>query len=199
MSAVRSPGDVGIILTYRCHSGCKHCLYNSGPGWGMEAISRETLRHALETLASWEPPPQVHLTGGEPFIFFDLLLEGTRLAAGLGITVYAETGASWCTDDGAARDRFAALQEAGMAAVLISCSPFHAEKIPPVRTVRVAPSHRVAFPGRRSFLAAAFRLSKRAAHESQNVPTLLRVSGMLDSHNRNVSTQRPERSAETGG
>ena len=21
------PPDVGIILTYRCHSGCKHCLY----------------------------------------------------------------------------------------------------------------------------------------------------------------------------
>jgi hypothetical protein len=102
----------------------------------MEAMSREMLRQALETLADWDRPPQVHLTGGEPFIFFDLLLEGTRMAAELGITVYAETGASWCADEGAARERFVALRDAGMAAVLISCSPFHAERIPPERTLR---------------------------------------------------------------
>jgi hypothetical protein len=133
---IRPPRDVGIILTYRCHSGCRHCLYNCGPRWPNEFMSSDILRQALQTLSSWQRPPQVHLTGGEPFIFFDLLLEGTRMAAELGITVYAETGASWCTDDGTARERFAVLRDAGMAAVLISCSPFHAEKIPPERTLR---------------------------------------------------------------
>ncbi len=132
------PQDVGIILTYRCHSGCKHCLYNCGPGWDLEAMPVETLQRALETVAGWTRPPQVHLTGGEPFIFFDLLLEGTRIAADLGITVYAETSAAWCVDEKSARDRFAALRAAGLAAILISCSPFHAEKIPVVRTLRAA-------------------------------------------------------------
>jgi hypothetical protein len=33
-------------------------------------------------------------------------------------------------------DRFCALRESGLAATLISCSPFHAEKIPPIRTMR---------------------------------------------------------------
>ena len=136
MSSARQPNDIGIILSYRCHSGCKHCLYNSGPAWGMEAISSEMLRQALQTTLGWDRPPQIHLTGGEPFIYFDLLLEGTRIAADLGITVYAETSAMWCTDEEMARGRFAALRDAGMTAVLISCSPFHAEKIPPVRTVR---------------------------------------------------------------
>jgi hypothetical protein len=102
----------------------------------MEAISAETLRWPLETLAAWTNPPQVHLAGGEAFIFFDLLLEGTRMAAELGLTVYAETGAAWCVDEAKARDRFATLQDAGLAAMLISCSPFHAEKVPPVRTMR---------------------------------------------------------------
>jgi fermentation-respiration switch protein FrsA (DUF1100 family) len=45
------PEDVGIILTYRCHSGCKHCLYNCGPRWKNEAMSPETLRQALELSA----------------------------------------------------------------------------------------------------------------------------------------------------
>jgi hypothetical protein len=144
------PQDLGIILTYRCHSGCRHCLYNCGPGWRNEAMSPEMLRQALEALTVWPRPPQVHLTGGEPFLHFELLLEGARVARELGIWCYVETSASWCTDEDAAVERFTALREAGLQAVLISCSPFHAERIPPARTLRavraaleVFGSHRV--------------------------------------------------------
>ncbi|MBN1179424.1 MAG: radical SAM protein [Anaerolineae bacterium] len=130
------PDDVGIILTYRCHGGCKHCLYNCGPHRSNEAMSIETLRDALTAVTLWPQPPKVHLTGGEPFLHFDLLLEGTRIAADLGITCYVETSAAWCLDEAATTERFAALQDAGMQMVLISCSPFHAERIPPIRTLR---------------------------------------------------------------
>jgi len=130
------PEDVGIILTYRCHSGCKHCLYNCGPRWKNEAMSPETLRQALEAITMWPQRPQVHLTGGEPFLHFPLFLEGARVAAELGIVAYVETSASWCTDADEATERFRALREAGLQAVLISCSPFHAERIPPIRTMR---------------------------------------------------------------
>ncbi|HET92069.1 MAG TPA: radical SAM protein [Chloroflexi bacterium] len=133
---VLHPQDLGIILTYRCHSRCQHCLYNCGPGWGKEAMSPQQLRQALEQVLVWPQTPQVHLTGGEPFLHFPLLLEGTRMAAGLSIPVYVETSGSWCTDEGEAVERFVALREAGLQAVLVSCSPFHAERIPPARTVR---------------------------------------------------------------
>jgi hypothetical protein len=130
------PRDVGIILTYRCHSGCKHCLYNCGPGWEKEPMSPEALRQALEALAAWPESPQVHLTGGEPFLYFPLLVEAARLANELGIVSYVETSASWCLDRTQAVERFTELRHAGSQAVLISCSPFHAEHIPPVRTIR---------------------------------------------------------------
>jgi hypothetical protein len=135
---VLCPQDLGIILTYRCQSGCKHCLYNCGPRWEKEAMSPQALRQALEAIAIWPRTPQVHLTGGEPFLHFPLLLEGVHLATELGISSYVETSASWCTDETDAVERFARLQEAGLQAVLISCSPFHAEKIPPARTLRAA-------------------------------------------------------------
>ncbi len=133
------PQDVGIILTYRCHSRCRHCLYNCGPGRGQEAMSPERLRQALEQVLVWPQTPQVHLTGGEPFLHFSLLLEGAQIAAELSIPAYVETSGSWCTDaigDEGAVERFAALREAGLQAVLVSCSPFHAERIPPARTLR---------------------------------------------------------------
>ncbi len=130
------PKDLGIILSYRCHSGCKHCLYNCGPGWEKKAMSPEMLRQALEATLIWPRTPQVHLTGGEPFLHFSLLLEGTRIAAELGISVYVETSGGWCTDEDEAVERFSALRQAGLQAVLVSCSPFHAERIPPARTMR---------------------------------------------------------------
>jgi hypothetical protein len=130
------PRDVGIILTYRCQSGCKHCLYNCGPRWEREPITAEALGDALDAITLWSQPPQVHFTGGEPFLHFSLLLEGIRQAVRRNITCYVETSASWCIDDEDAIDRFAMLREAGLEAILISCSPFHAERIPPVRTLR---------------------------------------------------------------
>ncbi len=130
------PEDLGLILTYRCHSGCKHCLYNCGPRWEKEPISSSTLHEALEAVCTWTRRPQVHLTGGEPFLCFERLLEGTQVATELGLACYVETSASWCTDEAEAVERFTVLREAGLQAVLISCSPFHAERIPPLRTMR---------------------------------------------------------------
>jgi hypothetical protein len=114
------------------------CLYNCGPRWKKESMPPEMLRQALEAMAIWPQRPQVHLTGGEPFLHFDLLLEGTHIAAELGITVYLETSAAWCTDEEKAVEHFRALKEAGLQAVLISCSPFHAERIPAIRTILAA-------------------------------------------------------------
>jgi hypothetical protein len=98
-------------------------------------MSSETLREVLEAVTTWPRTPQVHFTGGEPFLHFELLLEGVRMAAQLGITSYVETSAQWCLDQREAVERFETLKNAGLHAVLISCSPFHAEKIPPVRTL----------------------------------------------------------------
>jgi hypothetical protein len=132
------PQDVGVILTYRCHGSCAHCIYNCGPRWKNEAMSPQMLRQALEAMAVWPQPPQVHLTGGEPFLHFDLLLEGTRIATELGIHAYLETSGAWCLDENEGLERFQALRDAGLQSVLISCSPFHAERIPPVRMLRAA-------------------------------------------------------------
>jgi hypothetical protein len=133
---ILSPRDIGIILSYRCHSACKHCLYNCGPGWEKEPMSSPTLREALEAVITWTDRPQVHFTGGEPFLHYDLLLQGVRIASELGVPRYVETSASWCIDYAEAVERLQALRDAGLQAILISCSPFHAEKIPPARTLR---------------------------------------------------------------
>ncbi len=128
------PSDLGLILSYKCQCECAHCLYNCGPTW-RDWMSPEEVQEALEATLHWEQPYQVHLTGGEPFLKFSLLLHAVEIATELGIPVYAETNAGWCVGETLVEERFTALQEVGPSALLISCSPFHAETIPPARTL----------------------------------------------------------------
>jgi len=162
---VLTPQDIGIILTYQCNSACKHCLYNCGPRWEREPMSQESLSEALDAVASWPRTPQVHLTGGEPFIHFDLLLYGVQEAVARGIACYVETSASWCMDDQETVARFQKLREAGLQAVLVSCSPFHAEAIPPVRTLRAIRAAMEVFGGRGLIIYQAEYLNLIQRHD----------------------------------
>jgi hypothetical protein len=98
-------------------------------------MSLETLEEALHAIKAWGHRFQIHLTGGEPFLNFPLLLESVQLVVQLGIPCYVETNASWCREEKDVLEKFATLREAGLNAMFISCSPFHAEKIPPARTL----------------------------------------------------------------
>jgi len=128
------PTDLGIILSYRCQCACKHCLYNCGPEWD-GWMSCQTLQEALLATRAWSQRFQIHFTGGEPFLNFPLLLEGVQMGTELGIASYAETNAGWCLSGSTTIRRFAALRDAGMSTILISCSPFHAESVPLARTL----------------------------------------------------------------
>ncbi|MCD6420954.1 MAG: hypothetical protein J7L17_00905, partial [Thaumarchaeota archaeon] len=72
------PISCGILLSYRCTSECRHCMYACSPRWGGDWISEPDLRKILSMLADWiAPAPSgrsgvgvnygLHFTGGEPF------------------------------------------------------------------------------------------------------------------------------------
>ena len=132
--AVLQPTDIGLVLSYRCSNACKHCVYNCGPNW-KDWISEADAANALGLIKTAFPDAQVHITGGEPFLNFPLLHSTVQFAAQLEIPVYVETNAAWAGDANTVKSRFEQLHDAGLQAVLISCSPFHAESIPLRRTL----------------------------------------------------------------
>ena len=99
-------------------------------------MSDTDILDALEAVQNWDHPLYIHITGGEPFLNFPLLLRTVKTATRMGIRSYAETNAEWCQDDDVVQERFEALRSAGLLAILISCSPFHAVAIPLIRTLR---------------------------------------------------------------
>ncbi len=75
---------------------------------------------------------RVHITGGEPFGNWELLIEVCRRAkaAGLGPLDKIETNAFWATDEKFVRSRLAELNAAGMERLCISTDPYHQQYVP---------------------------------------------------------------------
>jgi len=136
------PISCGILLSYRCTSECRHCMYACSPRWGGDWISEPDLRKILSMLADWiVPAPSgrsgvgvnygLHFTGGEPFLNYRLLVKAVNLAEELGIpSVFVETNSFWCADRERGAEMLEELKDAGLEGILISVNPFLVEYTP---------------------------------------------------------------------
>ena len=121
----------GIMFSYKCNCRCAHCLYACGPEWQGSMDVADAARIFEGLLETSEQLRGFHLAGGEPFLDFDRLLRIQRLANEFRIPIeYVETNAGWCLDDESTREKLEQLRDAGLQCVLVSCSPFHAERVP---------------------------------------------------------------------
>ena len=154
---VPEPVSAGIILSYKCTSSCRHCMFAGSPAWKADWMSEDLLKRTLGFLAgriapTLDGPDGVGInqglcfTGGEPFLNFDLLIKAARQAAALGIpSAFVETNGFWCKDDLTTKYNFLDLKEAGLKGVLVSVNPFIAEEVPFERTARAVRYGREAF------------------------------------------------------
>ncbi|MFQ5905024.1 MAG: radical SAM protein [bacterium] len=145
---ISEPVSGGLILSYRCSSTCRHCMYACSPEWDADWISRKDAEKTLTQLSGKiRPSPRgpdrvgvnhgLHLTGGEPFLNFTLLLRTTKMANEWGIpSTFAETNCYWCAEDGATKNKLEQLKDAGLHGILISVNPFILEYVPFERTER---------------------------------------------------------------
>lgn len=145
---IPEPVSGGVLLSYKCNSECKHCMYACSPKWKDYWISEEDLKRVLAQLSgkikgslfgsnSVGVNSGLHFTGGEPFLNFDLLLKAVEMAHELEIpSTFVETNCFWCTNEGTTREKLAQLKNAGSNGILISVNPFILEQIPFERTQR---------------------------------------------------------------
>jgi MoaA/NifB/PqqE/SkfB family radical SAM enzyme len=135
--------SAGLLLTYKCNAACEFCYYSCSPAKGglMPVATCLAAWRSLKILAGDEA--KVHLTGGEPFLYWDHLIEILREGQeqNLGPVDLVETNGFWATNDRLVEDRLDALIALGVRRLKISVDPFHQEyvDIEPVRRLaRVA-------------------------------------------------------------
>ncbi len=82
-----------ILLTYRCTYECDHCFVWSGPRQTgvltLEHVS-QVLQQAKDASVEW-----IYFEGGEPFLYYPILVSGVRQAAQMGFSVGIVSNAYW--------------------------------------------------------------------------------------------------------
>lgn len=119
--------QVHLLLTYMCNSECDHCfLYCSPAAKGTFTLSR--LRNVIDDAAAVETMQWVYFEGGEPFLFYPLMVEGMRIARDNGLRIGTVTNAYWATCEEDAEFWLQPLSQLGVADVSISDDPYHYDK-----------------------------------------------------------------------
>ena len=129
--------NAGLMLTYKCNATCEFCYYNCSP-------SQEGLMPVETAISAWQSlkilagdSARIHITGGEPFLFWQRLCEILTEAKKQNLTPVdlIETNALWATDEKIITERLKFLDEIGIRKFKISTDPFHQEYVPiePVR------------------------------------------------------------------
>ncbi len=123
---------MGLLLTYKCPAACTFCYYKCGPEKG-GLMSIETAIAAwrgLKTLAG--ESAKIHITGGEPFLYFEHLAKLLEKAAklGLGTVDMVETNGFWADKKNDIVEKLKFLDAHNVKKLKISYDPFHAEFVP---------------------------------------------------------------------
>jgi Radical SAM superfamily len=117
---------VHFLLSYQCTSECDHCFVWGSPeakGTMTLAQIREVL-HQAKDLGTVE---MIYFEGGEPFLFYPIMLEGLRQAAALGFQRGIVTNCYWGTSVEDALQWLRPIAEVGIHDLSLSSDLFHGE------------------------------------------------------------------------
>lgn len=85
-----------LLLTYQCNLECDHCFVWSGP-WQSGTMTLLTMRHILREAQDLGTIEWIFFEGGEPFLYYPIMLKGAQEAADLGFQVGFVTNSYWAT------------------------------------------------------------------------------------------------------
>lgn len=82
-----------ILLTYQCTYECDHCFVWGSP-WQTGTLTLEQIEQILQQ-AQEAGVTSIYFEGGEPFLYYPILVQSVRKAADLGFSVGMVTNAYW--------------------------------------------------------------------------------------------------------
>lgn len=129
-----------FLLTYMCNSECDHCFVYSGPH-AKGTFTLEQLRQLLDEAKKIGTIESIYFEGGEPFLFYPIMLEGIEMARQKGYKVGIVTNSYFASDPDDIAIWLKPLCGLGIADFRVSNDPYHYEDEkdnPSIRTHSVA-------------------------------------------------------------
>jgi hypothetical protein len=118
--------QVHFILTYMCTLDCEHCFVCSSPA-AEGTFTPGQIARVLDQAVRLGTVDTIYFEGGEPFLFYPVLLEGIRQAKSRNFAVGIVTNGYFATSEENARCFLKPIQELGIADLSISDDIFHYE------------------------------------------------------------------------
>lgn len=116
--------QVHFLLTYNCNFECDHCFLHCSPRKN-GTFSLNQLREALDQIVKLGTVDWVYFEGGEPFLYYPLMLKGIEMARARGLKTGLVTNGYWATADEDAEVWLGALRELEVADLSISDDALH--------------------------------------------------------------------------
>jgi MoaA/NifB/PqqE/SkfB family radical SAM enzyme len=116
--------ELDFVLTYKCNLECDHCFVFGGPdAAGVMKIS--DVRMILSQAQEVRDVEWIYFEGGEPVLYYPVLLWGLREARRLGYKTGFITNAYWATSVEDAKEWLKPVAEIGVSDAVISDDAFH--------------------------------------------------------------------------
>jgi len=86
-----------LLLTYKCTYECDHCFVWGSP-WQRGTMTLQMIHRALRQAEELGTVRWIYFEGGEPFLYYAVLLAGVQAAVEMGFKVGIVSNAYWATD-----------------------------------------------------------------------------------------------------
>ena len=115
---------IHFLLTYMCVYECDHCFVYSSPE-SKGTFTMDQIREVLEEARKLGTVEWIFFEGGEPFLFYPVMLEGIRMARGMGFKTGVVTNSYWVTSEEDAELWLKPLKDLGLGNLSVSDDEFH--------------------------------------------------------------------------
>ena len=119
--------SVHLLLTYKCDGECDHCFVWSGPQ-APGTMSTHHVAEVIEQASEIDSVSSIYFEGGEPFLFYPVLLKGVELARQRGFEVGIVSNAYWAETSDDAELWLRPLAELGVSDLSLSSDDYHGEE-----------------------------------------------------------------------
>ena len=115
---------IHFLLTYTCNYECDHCfLYCSPNSKGTFTLTQ--IKKVIDEAVKIDTIEWVYFEGGEPFLYYPIMLEGLKLANKMGFKIGIVTNSYWATSVEDAEIWLKPFLEIGINDFSISDDTFH--------------------------------------------------------------------------
>ena len=120
---------IHFLLSYACTNECDHCFVYCSPN-AKGTFTLAQIKAILEEIRKIGTVEIVYFEGGEPFLYYPLMLEGIKIAHHMGFNIGVVSNSYWATNPDDAEIWLKPLLQYNITDLSVSDDLFHSEDKP---------------------------------------------------------------------